>query len=94
MTLLSGFKNLLATPKPCDEDELTDIAPIAAPAVEAALDTESSPAEPDPLLETTRHLLRVATAILVLLALYTFYISSPVLIPLTLAVLITMLLAP
>ena len=94
MTLLSGFKNLLATSKPYDEDELTDIAPIAAPAVEAALDTDSSPPEPEPLLETTRHLLQVATAILVLLALYTFYISSPVLIPLTLAVLITMLLAP
>ncbi len=97
MTLLSGFKNLLATPKPSDEGELTDIAPVAAPA--AALDTESSAAEPshpepEPLLETTRHLLQVATAILVLLALYTFYISSPVLIPLTLAVLITMLLAP
>ena len=36
----------------------------------------------------------MTTAILVLLALYTFYISSPVLIPLTLAVLVTMLLAP
>jgi predicted PurR-regulated permease PerM len=94
MTLLSSFKNLLATSKPYDEDELAQIAPIAAPAVEAALDTESSPPEPEPLLETTRHLLQVATAILVLLALYTFYISSPVLIPLTLAVLITMVLAP
>ena len=94
MTLLSGFKNLLATSKPYDEDELAQIAPIAAPAVETALDTESSPAEPEPLLETARRLLQVTTAILVLLALYTFYISSPVLIPLTLAVLITMVLAP
>ena len=94
MTLLSGFKNLLAISKPYDEDEVAEIAPKAAPAVEAALDAESPPAEPEPLLETTRRLLQVATAILVLLALYTFYISSPVLIPLTLAVLITMLLAP
>jgi predicted PurR-regulated permease PerM len=94
MTLLSGFKNLLVTSKPYDEDELAHIAPVAAPTVEAVLNTESSPPEPEPLLETTRHLLQVATAILVLLALYTFYISSPVLIPLTLAVLITMALSP
>ena len=94
MTLLSGFRNLLATSKPYDEVEVAEIAPNAARAVEAALDTESSPAEPDPLLETARRLLHVATGILVLLSLYTFYISSPVLIPLTLAVLITMLLAP
>jgi predicted PurR-regulated permease PerM len=50
--------------------------------------------EPEPLLQTTQRSLQVATGILVLLSLYTFYISSPVLIPLTLAVLITMLLAP
>ena len=43
MTLLSGFKNLLATSKPYDEDELTEISPIAAPVVEAALDTDNSP---------------------------------------------------
>ena len=94
MTLLSGFRNLLATSKPYDEVEVAEIAPSAARAVEAALDTESSPAKSDPLLETARRLLQVATGILVLLSLYTFYISSPVLIPLTLAVLITMLLAP
>ena len=94
MTLLSGFKNLFATSKPYDEDELKEIEPIAAPAVEAALDTESTPTKPEPLPETIRRLLQVTTAILVLLAVYTFYISSPVLIPLTLAVLITMVLAP
>src|SRR5208337_2525576 len=98
MTLLSSFKNLLATAKPYEEEELAEIAPgsapAPAPAVEAVLDTQSAPAEPAPLLETTRRLLQVSTAILVLLSLYTFYISSPVLIPLTLAVLITMLLAP
>ena len=69
MTLLSGFKNLVKTSKSYDEDELTQIAPIAAPAGEAALDTESSPAEPEPLLETSRRLLQATTAILVLLAL-------------------------
>ena len=49
---------------------------------------------PEALVEITRRLLHVATSILVLLSVYTFYVSSPVLIPLTLAVLIAMLLAP
>ena len=56
MTLLSSFKNLLANSKPYDEDELARIAPVATPAVETALDTQSAPNEPEPLLEATRRL--------------------------------------
>jgi predicted PurR-regulated permease PerM len=62
----------------------------AAPALEA----EKAQDAPESLVEITRRLLHVATGILVLLSVYTFYVSLPVLIPLTLAVLITMLLAP
>ena len=58
------------------------------------LEVEKAPETSAPLVEITRRLLHVATGILVLLSAYTFYVSSPVLIPLTLAVLITMLLAP
>ena len=94
MTLLSGVKKLLATWKPYDEDEPQEIARVSPPSVEAAIDADGVHAESEPLLQTTRRLLQVATGILVLLSLYTFYISSPVLIPLTLAVLVTMLLAP
>ncbi len=94
MTLLSGVKKLLAASKPYDEDEPQEIARVSPQSVEAAADADGAHAEPEPLLQTTRRLLQVATGILVLLSLYTFYISSPVLIPLTLAVLITMLLAP
>ena len=94
MTLLSGVKKLLAASKPYDEDEPQEIARVSPQSVEAATDADGARAEPEPLLQTTRRLLQVATGILVLLSLYTFYISSPVLIPLTLAVLITMLLAP
>ncbi|MGA7328188.1 MAG: AI-2E family transporter, partial [Rhodomicrobium sp.] len=50
--------------------------------------------KPEPLVEIARRLLHVATGVLVLLSVYTFYVSSPVLIPLILAVLITMLLTP
>jgi predicted PurR-regulated permease PerM len=49
---------------------------------------------PEPLVEITRRLLHVTTGILALLTIYTVYVASPVLIPLTLAVLITMFLAP
>ncbi|MGC2394599.1 MAG: hypothetical protein WA579_01195, partial [Rhodomicrobium sp.] len=94
MTLLSGVKKLLAASKPYDEDEPQEIARVSPQSVEAATDADGARAEQEPLLQTTRRLLQVATGILVLLSLYTFYISSPVLIPLTLAVLITMLLAP
>jgi hypothetical protein len=59
----------------------------AAPAPE----TEKAQDAPESLVEITRRLLHVATGILVLLSVYTFYVSSPVLIPLTLAVLITTL---
>ena len=94
MTLLSGVKKLLASSKPYEEDEPQEFARVPHQSVEAAVDADGAHAEPEPLLQTTRRLLQVATGILVLLSLYTFYISSPVLIPLTLAVLITMLLAP
>jgi predicted PurR-regulated permease PerM len=94
MTLLSGFKNLLATAGRDEADEIAESTPSPAPAIEAALDAPGSPAEPEPLAEIGRRLLHVTTGILILLSLYTFYISSPVLIPLTLAVFITMLLSP
>ena len=52
------------------------------------------PAHPNLLVQIARRLLHVLTGILIILLAYTFYVSSPVLIPLTLAVLITMLLSP
>ncbi len=61
---------------------------------EAALEAEQAHGMPEPPLEAVRRLLHVATGILVLLSAYTFYIAAPVLIPLTISVLITMLLAP
>ncbi len=94
MTLLSGFKSFLANATQDEANEITGAAPEAAP-VFAALDAAQGPAqEPDALVQIDRRLLQVATAILVLLSLYAIYVSAPVLIPLTLAVLITMLLAP
>ena len=66
----------------------------AAAAVLEADKTLDAQQPGEPLVELTRRLLHVATGILVLLSVYTFYVSSPVLIPLTLAVLITMLLSP
>jgi predicted PurR-regulated permease PerM len=59
------------------------------------LEAETAQSTPvEQLLETERRQLHVETGILVLLSAYTFYIASPVLIPLTISVLITMLLAP
>ena len=63
-------------------------------AVAPALETEEAPGTPEPLVQIARRLLHVLTGILILLSVYTFYASSPVLIPVTLAVLITMLLSP
>jgi predicted PurR-regulated permease PerM len=73
-----------------------EILPIKSQsdAVASALETEEAPGTPEPLVQIARRLLHVLTVILVLLSVYTFYVSSPVLIPLTLAVLITMLLSP
>ena len=62
--------------------------------VAPALETEEAPGTPEPLVQIARRLLHVLTGILILLLVYTFYVSSPVLIPVTLAVLITMLLSP
>jgi predicted PurR-regulated permease PerM len=73
--------------------EILPIKPESDP-VAAALETGEALGTPEPLVEITRRLLHVATGILVLLSVYTFYVSSPVLIPLTLAVLVTMLLSP
>ena len=87
MSLLSDFKTFLAGPTHDDDNVIVEAAPGIA-----ALDIPA--AAPDPLLRIARQLLQVATGIFVLLSLYTFYISSPVLIPLTLAMFITMLLAP
>ena len=59
------------------------------------LEAETAQSTPvEQLLDTERRQLHVQTGILVLLSAYTFYIASPVLIPLTISVLITMLLAP
>ncbi len=93
MTLLSGFKSLLANATQDEANETTEAAPDAAPTF-AALDAQGPAQEPDPLVKINGRLLQVAIAILVLLSLYGIYVSAPVLIPLTLAVLITMLLAP
>ncbi len=93
MTLLSGFKSFLANATQDEANEISEAAPEAAP-VFAALDAQGPAQEPDALVKVDRRLLQVATAILVLLSLYAIYVSAPVLIPLTLAVLITMLLAP
>jgi predicted PurR-regulated permease PerM len=73
-----------------------DLLPIKPRSDQAATAFEAEKAQdaPEALVEITRRLLHVATGILLLLSFYTFYVSSPVLIPLTLAVLITMLLAP
>jgi predicted PurR-regulated permease PerM len=63
-------------------------------AVAPALEPEETPGTPEAMVQIARRLLHVLTGILILLSAYTFYLSSPVLIPLTLAVLITMLLSP
>jgi predicted PurR-regulated permease PerM len=55
---------------------------------------EEAPGTAELMVQIARRLLHVLTGILILLSAYTFYVSSPVLIPLTLAVLITMLLSP
>ncbi len=88
MSFLSNFKTMLATSRN-DHDEIADSTNGVA-----ALDAAQSPSEPHSLERTNARLLQVSTAILVLLSLYTASISSPVLIPLTLAILITMVLAP
>ena len=76
--------------------ETLEILPIEPQSDEVApaRETEEAPGTPEALVQIARRLLHVLTGILVLLSVYTFYVSSPVLIPLTLAVLITMLLSP
>ena len=75
---------------------MLEILPVKpqSDAVAPALEPEEASSTPEPLVQIARRLLHVLTVILVLLSVYTFYVSSPVLIPLTLAVLITMLLSP
>ena len=91
----------MRTPLPMDADTFAEAVPDGASAagngaraIEAALQAPETPAPPDPLAGTGRRLLQVTTAILVILSLYTVYLSSPVLIPLTIGMLIAMLLAP
>ena len=76
--------------------ETLEILPIKpqSDAIAPALETEEAFGTPGHLVQLVRRLLHVATGILVLLSVYTFYVSSPVLIPLSLAVLLTMLLSP
>ncbi len=76
--------------------KVLEIPPIRpqSDAAAPALETEDAPGTPEPMFQIARRLLHVLTGILILLSAYTFYLSSPVLIPLTLAVLITMLLSP
>lgn len=59
-----------------------------------ALETEDAAGTPEPMVQIARRLLHVLTGILILLSAYTVYVSSPVLVPLTLAVLIAMVLSP
>ncbi len=90
-----SLANRLFATLPRPELETLEILPVEphseavapAPLADDALNTPE-------LVQITRRLLHVATVILVLLSIYTFYVSSPVLIPLTLAVLIAMVLAP
>lgn len=90
-----SLANRLFATFPRPELETLEILPVEphneavapAPLADDALNTPE-------LVQITRRLLHVATVILVLLSIYTFYVSSPVLIPLTLAVLIAMVLAP
>jgi predicted PurR-regulated permease PerM len=93
MTLLSGFKNWLTAARQDEDEHIAHASPSPLP-VAGLNGAEALPAEPEALAATARRLLQVTTAILVLLVVYTFYISAPVLIPLTLGVLITILLAP
>ena len=80
----------------CRGGKVLEILPIKpqGDSVAPAPETEEAPGTPEPLVQIARRLLHVLTVILVLLSVYTVYVSSPVLIPLTLAVLITMLLSP
>ncbi len=71
-----------------------DILTSKPQSYDVADETAQALYKPEPLVEIARRLLHVATGVLVLLSVYTFYVSSPVLIPLILAVLITMLLTP
>ncbi|MBC8049686.1 MAG: AI-2E family transporter [Chitinophagales bacterium] len=48
----------------------------------------------DPMLSVSRRLLYVATGILIIISFYALYFVSPVIVPIVLAVLITMLLTP
>jgi predicted PurR-regulated permease PerM len=92
MTLLSDFKRFFENSRLDVDDELATPQPVLAPAGEAAL-----PAEPDAADARTasiHRLVQVTTGILILMSFYTVYISAPVLIPVTIAVLISMLLAP
>ncbi len=73
--------------------EILQIKP-QADAVAPVPETEEAAGTPEHLVQLVRRLLHVLTGILVLLSVYTFYVSSPVLIPLSLAVLLTMLLSP
>ena len=54
--------------------------------IAAALETEEVLDKPESLVQIARRLLHVLTVILVLLSVYTFYVASPVLIPLSLSV--------
>jgi predicted PurR-regulated permease PerM len=62
--------------------------------IAAALETGEALDTPESLVQIARRQLHVLTVILVLLSVFAFYVSSPVLIPLSLAVLLAMLLAP
>jgi predicted PurR-regulated permease PerM len=94
MTLLSDFKRFFENSRLDAADEIAAAQPVLAPAGEAALPAETEPEAPYDPADAVRRILHVTTGILVLLSLYTFYISAPVLIPLTIAVLIATLLAP
>ncbi len=95
MTILSDFKRFFENSRLDSAEEIADARPPEpTPAVEAAPPSQAQPEAADASADALRGLLHATTGILTLLALYAVYISAPVLIPLTIAVLITMLLAP
>ena len=77
-TLSSGSWKLFK--RVCEMLEIPPIVPQSDAAVPAPV-PEEAPGTPEPLVQIARRLLHVLTIILVLLSVYTFYVSSPVLIP-------------
>ncbi len=94
MTLITDFKRFFENSSADAAERVADVTPpTPEPATQAAPPSQSPP-ETAATVAALLRLLQVTTGILILLVLYTIYVSAPVLIPLTIAVLITMLLSP